>query len=153
MWRPGRDVGRSGQEASDGLHHDRGLLGVGVVAGTLDDLEPGTGDPGRQLGLVLGREQEVVAPGDDEGWSPDLADPMHHAPSGKEMTTRKDERLAAEHGAPLTMDQIARHHPQERQALPMEVRTTEAEHRRLRSIRRDPPAEEAAHEPNDLRAV
>ena len=51
-----------GDEVPDGSHDLGGLLGVGVVACALDELQVRVGDGGGQFTLVLGWEDEVVPP-------------------------------------------------------------------------------------------
>ena len=73
-------------------------------------------DARRDLGLVLGREEEVVATGDDQRGSPDLTEPIHDAPAREQVPTSEDERLAAEHRPPLAVYEVTRHDPEEREA-------------------------------------
>jgi hypothetical protein len=81
------------------------------VAGALDDPQAGAGDPGRQLALALGREQEVVAPGHHQRRHRDLAEAVHHRPAREQVAAGEDQRLRPRLEAPPAAEQVAEDRP------------------------------------------
>ena len=144
----GRERRRHGEEVRDGRQRLGRPLGLRVVAGPLDDPEPSVRDAGGEEGLALGREEEVVVPGDDEGRHADLAEPVHHAPAPHHLPA-EDERLGPHLRPPPALEHLAGE-PQE--AEPVVVRRQEPNRRADEVLRGDPPVVEAASDGHRLRA-
>src|SRR5204862_521726 len=85
-----------------------GIL-VGVVAAALDDPQLRAGDTGGERGLMLGREQEVVASGQDQRRYPDLPEPVHDGPTVEQFATGEDEGLWSHLRVPFAMRQLTDH--------------------------------------------
>jgi hypothetical protein len=96
----------------DGGHDLGGLLGVRIVAGAVDDLHARLGDAGRQLALTLGREHEVIPPGQHQRRHGDLAEAVHDRPAVEQVAAGEDERLRPVPGAPPAFDRSPCSQPQ-----------------------------------------
>src|SRR5262245_18167524 len=74
-----------------------------IMPRSLDDLQLRCRDAGRELALMLWREDEVCTPLQHQGGNRDLAEAVHDRPALHELLSAEDQRLLRKPGPPIPL--------------------------------------------------